>query len=176
VSTRVLVAGVGNIFLGDDGFGVEVVGRLARRPLPEHVRVMDVGIRGLHLAYELLDGVDRLILVDAAQRGEAPGTVSVLRVVSSPEQDAANRPAVSPMDAHDMAPDTVLDLVHALGGTLGEVLVVTCEPANVGASLGLSDAVLAAVDPAVVAVERLLVELGDPTPTTPETAEPATAS
>jgi len=67
---RVLVAGVGNIFLGDDGFGVEVAARLVRRPLPEHVRVVDFGIRGVHLAYELLDGVDRLILIDAAQRGE----------------------------------------------------------------------------------------------------------
>jgi hydrogenase maturation protease len=152
-ATRVLVAGVGNIFLGDDGFGVEVATRLARRTLPEHVRVVDFGIRGLHLAYELLDGVDRLILVDAAQRGETPGTVSVLRVVAQP--DDAELP-MSPMDAHDMSPDTVLDLVHALGGSLGEVLVVTCEPADVGANLGLSDAVLAAVDPAVDAVERLL--------------------
>ena len=156
-ATRVLVACVGNIFLGDDGFGVEVAARLARRPLPDHVRVVDFGIRGLHLAYELLDGVDRLILVDAAQRGETPGTVSVLRV---PAQQNDGEPApevpMSPMDAHDMSPDTVLDLVHALGGSLGEVLVVTCEPQDVGANLGLSDAVLAAVDPAVDAVERLL--------------------
>jgi hydrogenase maturation protease len=151
--TRVLVAGVGNIFLGDDGFGVEVAARLARRPLPEHVRVVDFGTRGLHLAYELLDGVDRLILVDAAQRGETPGTVSVLRVV--PQPNAPELP-MSPMDAHDMSPDTVLDLVHALGGSLGEVLVVTCEPADIGANLGLSDAVLAAVDPAVDTVEQLL--------------------
>jgi hydrogenase maturation protease len=158
---RVLVAGVGNIFLGDDGFGVEVAARLVRRPLPEHVRVVDFGIRGVHLAYELLDGVDRLILIDAAQRGETPGTVSVLRVVAQPDDE---RP-MSLMDAHDMSPDTVLDLVHALGGSLGEVLVVTCEPQDVGANLGLSDAVLAAVDPAVDAVERLL-----------KTSESATAS
>jgi hydrogenase maturation protease len=158
---RVLVAGVGNIFLGDDGFGVEVAARLVRRPLPEHVRVVDFGIRGVHLAYELLDGVDRLILIDAAQRGETPGTVSVLRVVAQPDDE---RP-ISLMDAHDMSPDTVLDLVHALGGSLGEVLVVTCEPQDVGANLGLSDAVLAAVDPAVDTVERLL-----------STSESATAS
>ncbi|HEX4726077.1 MAG TPA: hydrogenase maturation protease [Pseudonocardiaceae bacterium] len=148
---RVLVAGVGNIFLGDDGFGVEVAARLTRRPLPEHVRVVDFGIRGLHLAYELLDGVDRLILIDAAQRGRQPGTVSVLRVTGM-----SDGPTMTPMDAHDMSPDTVLDLVHSLGGSLGEVLVVTCEPEDVGANLGLSDAVLAAVDPAVAAVERLL--------------------
>jgi hydrogenase maturation protease len=153
----VLVAGVGNIFLGDDGFGVEVAARLARRTLPDHVRVVDFGIRGLHLAYELLDGVDRLILVDAAQRGETPGTVSVLRVVTEPNKgEPAPEVPMSPMDAHDMSPDAVLDLVHALGGSLGEVLVVTCEPQDVGANLGLSDAVLAAVDPAVEAVERLL--------------------
>jgi hydrogenase maturation protease len=161
----VLVAGVGNIFLGDDGFGVEVAARLVRRPLPEHVRVVDFGIRGLHLAYELLDGVDRLILVDAAQRGETPGTVSVLRVAIEPGAEVP----MSPMDAHDMSPDTVLDLVHALGGSLGEVLVVTCEPQDVGANLGLSDAVLAAVDSAVDAVQRLLtVDL--------KTSESATAS
>jgi hydrogenase maturation protease len=129
--------------------------------LPEYVRVMDIGIRGLHLAYELLDGVDRLILVDAAQRGQTPGAVSVLRVVASPEAEVLDRPVASPMDAHDMSPDTVLDLVHALGGKLGEVLVVTCEPVDVGAGLGLSDVVQAAIDPAVAAVERLLVEFGD---------------
>jgi hydrogenase maturation protease len=147
----VLVAGVGNVFLGDDGFGVEVVNRLARRPLPPDVRIMDVGIRGLHLAYELLSGVDRLILVDAAQRGEPPGTVSVLRVV------APERPGPMPlMDAHDMNPDTVLALVHALGGDLDEILVVTCEPAEVAENLGLSEVVKAGVEPAVAAVERLL--------------------
>jgi hydrogenase maturation protease len=151
--TRVLVAGVGNIFLGDDGFGVEVATQLARRPLPDEVRVVDFGIRGLHLAYELLDGVDRLILIDAAQRGQKPGTVSVLRVTATGEA-----PAMTPMDAHDMSPDTVLDLVRALGGSLGEVLVVTCEPAELGANLGLSDAVQAAVDPAVAAVQRLLTD------------------
>jgi hydrogenase maturation protease len=148
---RVLVAGVGNIFLGDDGFGVEVVARLARRPLPEHVRVMDVGIRGLHLAYELLSGVDQLILVDAAQRGEPPGTVSILRVVLPDDP-----PPMTPMDAHDMSPDVVLGLVHSLGGNLGEVLVVTCEPADLSANLGLSQVVADGVDPAVAAVERLL--------------------
>jgi hydrogenase maturation protease len=178
-ATRVLVACVGNIFLGDDGFGVEVAARLARRPLPDHVRVVDFGIRGLHLAYELLDGVDRLILVDAAQRGEKPGTVSVLRVLAQPNEGPDGEPApelpMSPMDAHDMSPDTVLDLVHALGGLLGEVLVVTCEPVDVGANLGLSDAVLAAVDPAVDEVQRLLTaELSTPQET--RTSESATAS
>lgn len=155
----VLVAGVGNVFLGDDGFGVEVVNRLARRPLPDNVRVMDVGIRGLHLAYELLDGVDRLILVDAAQRGETPGTVSVLRVVAP-----ARPTAITPMDAHDMSPDTVLALVHSLGGSLGEVLVVTCEPADLDANLGLSEVVQAGVAPAVAAVERLLGGTKEATP------------
>jgi hydrogenase maturation protease len=152
-SRRVLVAGVGNIFLGDDGFGVEVVTRLARRPLPEHVRVLDIGIRGLHLAYELLSGVDQLILVDAAQRGEPPGTVSVLRVVLPDDP-----PPMTPMDAHDMSPDVVLGLVHSLGGNLGEVLVVTCEPADLSTALGLSDVVTEGVEPAVAAVERLLAQ------------------
>jgi hydrogenase maturation protease len=150
---NILVAGVGNIFLGDDGFGVEVVARLARKPLPANVRVVDFGIRGLHLAYELLDGVDRLILIDAAQRGQKPGTVSVLKVTGF-----TDGPTMTPMDAHDMSPDTVLDLVRSLGGALGEILVVTCEPADVGTNLGLSDEVTAAVEPAVAAVERLLIQ------------------
>ena len=98
VSGRTLVAGVGNVFLGDDAFGVEVVRLLAGRPVPDGVQVKDFGIRGVHLAYDLLDGCDLFVLVDAAQRGEAPGTVSVIEVeVPEPDPDAG--PVI---DAHSL--------------------------------------------------------------------------
>ena len=152
VTGRVLVAGVGNIFLGDDGFGVEVARRLAERPLPPDVRVADVGIRGVHLAFELLDGVDLLVLADAAQRGETPGTVTVLEV------DAPSEPVRADwlMDAHDMTPDAVLGLLGALGGQVGRTVVVACEPSDLAAGIGLSGPVEAAVDEAVGAIERIV--------------------
>jgi len=154
---RILVAGVGNIFLGDDGFGVEVVRRLAGRPLPEGVLVADIGIRGVHLAFELLDGVDLLVLADAAQRGEQPGTVSVLEV----EAATATAPGGATtggllMDAHDLAPDAVLGLLGALGGEVGRTVVVACEPADLTPGIGLSSPVAAAVDEAVAAIERIV--------------------
>ncbi len=152
MSGRVLVAGVGNIFLGDDGFGVEVARRLASRPLPPDVRVADVGIRGVHLAFELLDGVDLLVLADAAQRGEAPGTVTVLEVDSPPEPGRADWL----MDAHDMTPDAVLGLLGALGGQVGRTVVVACEPSELAAGIGLSGPVEAAIDEAVDAIERIV--------------------
>jgi len=150
---RVLVAGVGNIFLGDDGFGVEVARRLAERPLPREVQVADVGIRGVHLAFDLLDGVDLLVLADAAQRGEPPGTVSVLEVTASPESGGGDWL----MDAHDMTPDAVLGLLSALGGQVGRTVVVACEPADLSAGIGLSGPVEAAVDEAVGAIERIVL-------------------
>jgi hydrogenase maturation protease len=153
---RVLVAGVGNIFLGDDGFGVEVARRLAGEPLPEGVRVADFGIRGVHLAYELLDGYHTAILVDATRRGGPPGTVYVIE----PEQPAARDPddaAAAPlMDAHAMEPDAVLGLLDLLGGSSVRVLVVGCEPAEVTERIGLSEPVERAVDDAVLMVRELL--------------------
>jgi len=147
---RVLVAGLGNVFLGDDGFGVEVVRRLAERPLPPEVEVADIGIRGVHLAFELLDGVGLLILADAAQRGEPPGTVSVIEVEAGVDGE------LSPlMDAHDMGPDAVLSLLRALGGGVARTVVVACEPAVLEPGIGLSGPVAAAVDSAVAAIERL---------------------
>lgn len=146
---RTLVAGIGNIFNGDDGFGVEVARRLARRPMPPGVHVEDYGIRGVHLAYELLDGYDLLVLVDAMPRGEAPGTVFVLE----PEVDAAAAP---PLDAHCMDPQAVLGMVSGLGGGVGRVLVVGCEPAEVGDGIGLSQPVAAAVETATRVVEVLV--------------------
>lgn len=150
---KVLVAGVGNIFLGDDGFGVEVVRRLADQPVPEGVRVADYGIRGVHLAYELLNDYDELILVDTVQRGEPPGTLYVL---------APDAPGESPlMDAHDMTPEAVLAVLQSLGGRLSRVVVVGCEPADVEEGMGLSSPVAGALDEAVRLVRELLDERRD---------------
>lgn len=150
---RVLVAGIGNIFLGDDGFGVEVARRLVGETLPEGVRVADYGIRGLHLAYELLDGgYDTTVIVDAMPRGGAPGTVYLLE----PDPIAGTEPrAPTSADGHGMNPQAVLDWLHSLGGTPGRVLVVGCEPGSVEEEMGLSSPVSRAVDEAV----RLILEL-----------------
>jgi hydrogenase maturation protease len=151
---RILVAGVGNIFLGDDGFGVEVSRRLAGRRLPDGVRVVDFGIRGLDLTYALLEDWDAAILVDAAPRGRRPGTLYVLE----PRLDPDAPPAIEP---HAMDPAKVLALVHEMGGTPPLMRVVACEPEVAeDFEMGLSPAVEAAVDPAVALVEELVAELG----------------
>jgi hydrogenase maturation protease len=159
----VLVAGIGNVFLGDDGFGVEVVRRLLvePEPLPAGVRAADFGIRGVHLAYELLDGYDALVLVDALPQGGAPGTVYVF------EPDPVGPPADGPaMDAHDMNPQAVLGLVRTLGGAVDRVVVVGCEPADVTDGMGLSPEVTAAVDQAVDTVREIAAELAAQTDST----------
>jgi len=148
VSRGVLIAGVGNIFLGDDGFGVEVARRLAVSP-PAGTKVEDFGIRGIQLAYELLDGYDGLILVDALSRGGAPGTVYVL------EPDAVVAAPGTLLDAHGLDPASVLSMMKMLGGSVGRTLVVGCEPAEIVERMGLSAPVELAVDEAVEVVRRL---------------------
>jgi len=144
---QVLVAGIGNIFFGDDGFGVEVARRLAAIELPPSVRVSDFGIRGLHLALEMLEReYDTTIFVDAVQHGVRPGTVSLI------EPDAAS--SSDPLDAHGMTPATVLSTLAALGGAGGRILIVGCEPERIDEGIGLSPAVAGAVDRAV----RLVLE------------------
>ena len=158
---RVLVAGVGNIFLGDDGFGVEVAQRLLRQALPAEVRVVDFGIRGLDLTYALLDGYEAVILVDAAPRGQAPGTLYVLEPdrITSPESEGA-APLV---EAHGMTPEKVLRLAAALGGRVRRLLLDGCEPTPLDEAdemqTGLSEPVGRAVDEAVVLVEELVGRL-----------------
>ena len=148
-----LVAGVGNLFLGDDGFGPEVARRLVQRGgLPEHVRVVDYGIRGMHLAYDLLDGYDALILLDALDRGGEPGAVTVLEV-------GAEHLGGGQFDAHAMAPVAVLASLGRLGGTLPVTYVVGCRPATVQDGIGLSTAVSGAVDEAIDVVHRLVRRL-----------------
>ena len=146
---KILVAGVGNIFLGDDGFGVEVARRLAETELPEGVEVGDFGIRGIHLAYEL-SGYDTTILVDATPRGAAPGTLCALELEEGEPQTV--------IDAHGMTPDAVLDLVGVVGGEMRRVLLVGCEPADVSPGMELSPPVTEAVEPAVRLVRELIEE------------------
>lgn len=149
---RVLVAGVGNIFLGDDGFGVEVARRLAKHDLPDWVAVGDYGISGVHLAYDLADGVKTAILVDAMPRGGEPGTVYVVE----PERQAnGERPAMALLDGHGMQPDVVLGMLDTLGADVGRVLIVGCEPGTAEPGMELSAPVAAAVDEAV----RIVLEL-----------------
>jgi hydrogenase maturation protease len=156
MSRRVLVAGVGNIFLGDDGFGVEVAKRLAGESFPPGVQVTDYGIRGVHLAYELLRGYDTLILIDAAPRGEAPGTVFVLE----PDFDHADTldrgESGFVFDAHGMDPEMVLGILADLGGARPRVLIVGCEPAEVEERMGLSAPVARAVEEAAQIVRDLV--------------------
>ena len=162
--TRVLVAGIGNVFLGDDGFGPALAERLSRRALPAGVEVVDYGIRGMDLAYALLDGWDAVVLLDASPRGEPPGTLSVIE----PHVD----PAARAVETHGMDPVKVLALVQALGGAPPRTLVVACEP--VTRMTGEEDEIVAAltepVRAALDSAELLVVELLDQitTPTSEE--------
>jgi hydrogenase maturation protease len=159
VTPKVLVAGVGNVFLGDDGFGVEVARRLAGEPLPGWVRVGDFGIRGVHLAYELLEGYETAILVDAAPRGDAPGTVYVIEPDLDGQPDPVTEDGTGVLvDAHGMEPDAVFGLLKALGGEMPRLLVVGCEPAEVSERMGLSPPVAGAVDQALAVVRELIGE------------------
>jgi hydrogenase maturation protease len=150
-----MVAGIGNIFLGDDAFGVELARRLTAETLPEGVRVIDYGIRGMHLAYDLMDMVpDTTILLDAVSRGGEPGTIYVLEIGHGDVPDIEP----SAVDAHGMTPDAVLALLENLGGRAGRTLLVGCEPANTEEGIGLSTTVTAAVDRAVEVVLDLLTD------------------
>ncbi|MBO0688144.1 MAG: hydrogenase maturation protease [Candidatus Dormibacteraeota bacterium] len=156
---RVLVAGIGNVFLGDDGFGVEVVSRLRSRSLPGGVEVADYGIRGFDLAFSLLDGYDAVVIVDAVPRGGPPGTVRVLQPEPEPPEEVAQERVV---DSHGMNPMEVFRLVRQYGGTAPPTYLVGCEPATTGPEEGcmeLSPPVAAAVDEAVVLVESLVERL-----------------
>ena len=156
MSWRVLVAGVGNVFRGDDGFGPEVARRLAGRELPIGVRVADFGTRGHDLAYAVLDGYDAVVLVDATRRGGPPGTLYTL----DPTPDDL---AAGPVETHGVDLPAVFGLVAAMGGTFPPLRLIGCEPAELGpddeGAFGLSEPVAAAVDPAVELVEATIAEL-----------------
>ena len=156
MSPCILVAGIGNIFLQDDGFGVEVAKRLADSELPEGVKVADFGIRGVHLAYEMLDGgYDTTILIDAAPRGEAPGTVYLIE----PDLDNIDAQQSACMDAHSMDPQVVFATLKSLGGSPRRVLIVGCEPLVIDDGIGLSEPVGRAVEEAVRLVHSVVDDL-----------------
>lgn len=151
----VLIAGLGNIFLGDDAFGVEVVRRLSAQALPDSVRVADFGIRALHLAYELLDGrYQTTILVDAARMGDRPGTVYLIKPDLGTLSDDPNEFA----DAHAMDFTSVLRLLKLLGGNPGEIYVIGCEPLQLAEEMGLSKPVADAVDEALKLIHDKLAD------------------
>ncbi len=149
MSAPILVAGVGNVFFGDDGFGVEVARRLSAAPLAPDVEVADFGIGGLHLAFRLLDPLRLLVIVDVTPRGGAPGTLYVIEpALEDAEETAAG-------DAHGMHVPAVLAAARAMGADLPPIRIVGCEPLNVAEGMGLSPPVTAAVAPAA----RLVLEL-----------------
>jgi len=159
MTAQVLVAGIGNIFMGDDGFGCEVIRRLSAFQFPENIRVFDFGIRGFDLAYALLDGCELTILVDAVPRGETPGTIYTIE----PDLDQLDQldPSNLPVETHGMDPAKVLQLVKSMGGTFNKILLVGCEPATFGpeeGQLGLSPAVADSVDRAVQVIQDLIAE------------------
>jgi hydrogenase maturation protease len=159
---RILVAGLGNIFLGDDAFGVEVAQRLLRRPQPPDVHIVDFGIRGVDLFYALLDGCGVAILVDAVSRGQSPGTLYLIEPEPAPPNELP--PEELMIQTHSMDPLRVLQLVGAMNDRIGRVLLVGCEPTPVGPDddgmpTGMSDAVQSAVTEAVGVVESLVEKI-----------------
>jgi hydrogenase maturation protease len=157
---RILIAGIGNIFFGDDAFGVEVAQRLARHALPGNVRVRDFGIRGFDLACALLDGPDVAILVDACPRGATAGTLHVIEPdLASLDSGDGEQPSIEP---HGLNPMNVLRLARSMDGRLSRVLVVGCEPETLGGEdgrIGLSESVAAAIDTAIPLIESLVADL-----------------
>src|SRR5579859_7426890 len=155
---QVLVAGVGNAWLRDDGFGGEVAKALEQRELPAGVQVMDFGSGGLDLAYEVMRGYDALILIDVSRQGEAPGTLYVME--AKPEDVEGGIEDGEMIDPHGMDPKTVLRFVKYVGGWPGQVFVVACEPSVVeDLGFGLSEPVKASVQRAVEVVLETIEEL-----------------
>jgi len=155
---KILVAGIGNIFLGDDAFGVEVANRLMSQPQPQGVTVGDYGICSYDLAYAIMDGCDAAILIDAVQRGEPPGTLYLMEL----DPDAADQLDAGSVNAHAMNPMVVLQMVKSLGGKPGRLYLVGCETGTLEpeeGSLGLSDSVAAAAPKAVEMVQNLVSDL-----------------
>src|ERR1043166_6438557 len=158
---RILIAGIGNIFLGDDAFGCEVLDQLAHRPLPKDVRAVDFGIRCYDLAYAMSEGYDAVILVDATSRGEAPGTLFLIE----PELASLDHLAPGAVDAHSLDPVRVLQLADSLGARPKRLYLVGCEPVTLETEeseqgqMGLSTAVQAAVPKAIEMIESLLNDL-----------------
>jgi hydrogenase maturation protease len=157
---RILVAGIGNIFFGDDAFGIEVIAALARADLPENVDAVDFGIRGYDLAYAIMDGYGATILVDITSQREPPGTLYLMEL--DPEEIAKQEQKMP--DGHGLDPVQVLRLVRSLGGQITRLYLVGCEPAVLepeDGEIGLSEVVAAAVPQAVEMIKRLVGKLSD---------------
>jgi hydrogenase maturation protease len=172
---KILVAGIGNIFYGDDAFGVEAANRLLKRSLPPEALVVDFGIRGFDLACALLDGYETAILVDATSRGGPPGTLYTIEIdANAPAGSDASHNA---MGAHGMNPMRVLQMAQAMGGPLPRILLVGCEPETLGleeeGQMGLSATVAAAVDTAADMVEALVRRMLEDNRRVPETVAAA---
>jgi hydrogenase maturation protease len=160
-SASILIAGIGNIFMGDDAFGSEVARRLMERTLPNEVRVVDFGIRGFDLTYALLDGYEVTIFIDATPRGQAPGTLYIIEPdLSELDEDGDAQAAM--IEPHGMNPIKVLRLAKSMGGEFKRILLVGCEPAPMEAEegeMGLSEAVKAAVGEAIQMIESLIAKI-----------------
>lgn len=155
---KILVAGIGNIFFGDDAFGCEVAAELLRRPLPEGVRVIDFGIRSYDLAYAMMDGYEATILIDATSRGNPPGTLYLIE----PDWNGLDTIRPEVVNAHSMNPVIVLQLVRSLGGEPQQLYIVGCEPGVLemeDGEIGLSERVRAAVPAAIEMIEKLIADL-----------------
>ncbi len=152
-TSRILVAGIGNIFLGDDGFGSEVIRHVPQELADPRVQVVDYGIRGMHLAYDLLDGCAALVLVDAVPNQGEPGALHVF------EADHESLSATARLDAHAMDPGAVFASLNALGGTPPPTVVIGCEVESIEEGIGLSDTVANAVPEAVRAVQSVVTDL-----------------
>jgi len=162
---NILIAGIGNIFFGDDAFGCEVARELMRQPLPEGVRVIDFGIRSYDLAYAMMDGPDVTIFIDATARGQPPGTVYIIE----PETISLDSTSGEVVNAHSMNPVRVLQLIRSLGGQPGRLYLVGCEPAVLETeegAIGLSQPVQAAIPKAIEMIELLIRELSSEMPET----------
>jgi hydrogenase maturation protease len=160
MTARILVAGLGNIFLGDDGFGSEVIRSAEIGPGDPTVRVTDYGIRGMHLAYDLLDEWDTLVLVDAIPSRGNPGELHVFQADHTAEDQSSC--GTTGVDAHSMDPAAVFASLRALGGSPPYTVVVGCEAGNVEEGIGLTEPVARAVPRAVRAVEEIVAALRAP--------------
>jgi len=170
---NILVAGIGNIFFGDDAFGCEVATQLMKRPLPEGVRVIDFGIRSYDLAYAMMDGPDVTIFIDATPHGQPAGTVSLIE----PDLNFLDKPSDEVVNAHSMNPVRVLQLLRSLGGQPGRLYLVGCEPAVLeteDGAMGLSQPVQAAIPKALEMIKSLIRDLLSETPTPASSSATAT--
>ena len=152
---KILVAGIGNIFFGDDAFGCEVAAQLLKRPWPECVRITDFGIRSYDLAYAMMNGPDVTIFIDATSQGNPPGTLYLIE----PDQNFLDNTSGEVVNAHSMNPVRVLQLIRSLGGQPGPLYLVGCEPAVLESEdgvMGLSQTVQASIPKALQMVESLI--------------------